>query len=908
MYRILISGYYGFNNIGDESILRTMIEDLREKIDDIEITVLSQNPRDTMEKYAVYAVDRMAPTQIIKAIRHCDVLLFGGGSLLQDATSSSSIFYYLAILRTAHFFKKKVLLYSQGVGPIRRPWNRRLTARCLRNIDDIAVRDEASAQLLTDIGVDSQKITVTADPVMRAHRGDIAKGAELLSAIGCEKDSQRPLMGWAIKSTDLSASFLDEVAKSIDWLKEERGVDSLLIPFHYEQDAVVVKTIAEKVSCDVYTITEKYLSDEMLAIIGNLDFLVGVRLHSLIFAAIMEVPMIGISYDPKVDAFMESIGNHCLADVDHFRFGDFPRAFDETVENHDRILAVTADKTAELTARLEAYDDRIRMVVYDCCGHEGEAQVPIFPREEMVDSVEMTPPEEVSEADAPPSETKKKTGIAAVIGGVMMVTVLAKVFGILRESLQASVFGAVDAFYASYNKTIYLFTTVAYAMCIAAVPFITKAMAKSRKEGERVANHLVTYSLLIAFIAMGIWELVTLPGIADWLMVSPTEDMLFYMRIMALTLPVIVATYLFVAVFQSMDHFTLQGSMSLPYSLFLILFLLFFAKGSSLTAYVIAVSLAWLLQFAMTIPYAVKERYVYKPYLALRSGYIGSFNKMVVVTIITTSAYLFCYLIDASHAEQLGFGVTTAFYYADKIFTPLTTTFIYSIGVVLFPKLNRKFAGTNYREYMEYVWGITSNTLVIVFPVCAILTVLGEPMIKVLFENGEFTSADTAMTTAVFMMYALGMAGFSVIDLLNKSFFTMNRLFAPFAISMIVIGLNAILDQMFGFSGAAVAFSTAVTMSVGAVITVMVMFRKKECRGIVNLCPAVKSFLIALVVAFVAWVLKDLLLWDSDGKLLLVIKSVFIGIVGMIVFFMGSYALRLTEITDALKKRKKEKA
>ena len=82
----------------------------------------------------------------------------------------------------------------------------------------------------------------------------------------------------------------------------------------------------------------------------------------------------------------------------------------------------------------------------------------------------------------------------------------------------------------------------------------------------------------------------------------------------------------------------------------------FFGGIVPLIPYVIAVSVAWLLQFAMTIPYAVKERYVYKPRLDLKSGYLGSFTKMVIVTIVTTSAYLFCYLIDASHAEQIGPG------------------------------------------------------------------------------------------------------------------------------------------------------------------------------------------------------------------------------------------------------------
>ena len=133
----------------------------------------------------------------------------------------------------------------------------------------------------------------------------------------------------------------------------------------------------------------------------------------------------------------------------------------------------------------------------------------------------------------------------------------------------------------------------------------------------------------------------------------------------------------------------------------------------------------------------------------------------------------------------------------------------------------------------------------------------------------------------------------------------MNRLFAPFAISLLVIGLNAALDALVGLNGAMVALSTAVVMSVGAVITVMVMFRKKECCGIVKLDSAIKSFVIALVVGAVAWILKDLILWDSDGKILLIVKSVGIGIVGMAVFFVGSYILKLKEITDILNKRRK---
>ena len=110
MYNILISGYYGFDNIGDESILRTLVTSLRERIPDCSLTVLSHDPAATREKYGVEAVERMSPLAIARAVRRCDMLISGGGSLLQDVTSSKSLHYYLAIIRFAQLLGKKVFI------------------------------------------------------------------------------------------------------------------------------------------------------------------------------------------------------------------------------------------------------------------------------------------------------------------------------------------------------------------------------------------------------------------------------------------------------------------------------------------------------------------------------------------------------------------------------------------------------------------------------------------------------------------------------------------------------------------------------------------------------------------------------------------------------------------------------
>lgn len=864
MYKILISGYYGFHNIGDEAVLRCVTENLGSAVGDVDLTILSNDPADTREKYGVSSIPRMHPLKVLRALFRTDMLISGGGSLLQDVTSRWSILYYLTIIALALLLHKKVFIYSQGIGPIRSPRNRALTGFLLRRVDGIAVRDEKSARLLSEIGVPEENITVTADPVLRLPKADPAPGAKILAELGIRRDSGRLLVGWAVKSAQ--EGFLEEIERCVRYLKEIYGADSVLIPFHYEQDAPVIRKLSDRLGDQAFYITDKYLTDEMLSIIGNLDLLVGVRLHSLIYAAVSGVPSLGISYDPKIDAFLESIGHQAMADVKDFCLEDFVPALEDTLTHREKILAETGTRVEALRRRLDRNDQMVLALA--------------------------------QKQEAAP---KKKKGVASAIGGVMLITLLAKVFGILRESVQASVFGSADAFYAGYNKTIYLFTTAAYAMCIAAVPIITKEMEKSRRDGERAANNLTTFSLLLSLAALALWEGLSFSPLSA-LVYGGDAAVLPFIRVMALSLPVIVLAYLMVALFQSLDHFALQGSMSLPHSLFLIGFLLLFGKKDSIMTYVWMVCIAWVLQFAMCIPYAIREKYVFRPRLDLRQGYLRGFVKTSLVTIITSSMYLFCYLQDASAAAGFGAGTTSAFYYADKLFTPLTTTFIYSISAVLFPRLNREYTRSSEREYKRYVWNITSSTLLVVFPVCALLMVFGGPILKVLFESGNFTPQDTAATTSIFVMYALGMAGFSVIDLVNKSFFTMNRSLAPLLISLGTIALNAVMNHVFGLSGELVALATAISMTLGAIVTLVVMFRGEK---IVNLVPAAKSLAASLLMGGAAWGLKNLLVSMEDGKLLLIVKCGGIGLVCLALFAVLCFLFRIDAITDILKRKKK---
>lgn len=364
MYKILISGYYGFNNIGDESILQAVVNNLTEKLEGVEITVLSQNPKSTTEKYGVRSVDRKSAFKVAAAVRECNLLISGGGSLLQDATSRKSIYYYLMIMWLAWIFRKKYFIYSQGIGPINSKISRAATASTLKRASGIVVRDEASKDLLIEIGVPGEEVTITADPVLGLKPVSLELGQSILKSEGIIRLEGKRLIGFAVKERKLNSHFVDELEKTIKALVEEEEAQVVLIPFHFQEDLAVIEELEKRLGKKVFAIKHKYLTNEMMSIIGNMDILVGVRLHSLIHAAIMKVRMIGISYDPKINSFLNSIGLKALSTTIDFNSEYFMEEYRRiTSPAYDAVFLRVQEKVDEIVKSLGTNEEMIKKIM-----------------------------------------------------------------------------------------------------------------------------------------------------------------------------------------------------------------------------------------------------------------------------------------------------------------------------------------------------------------------------------------------------------------------------------------------------------------------------------------------------------------------------------------------------------------
>ncbi len=498
---------------------------------------------------------------------------------------------------------------------------------------------------------------------------------------------------------------------------------------------------------------------------------------------------------------------------------------------------------------------------------------------------------------------RNKTTVRA-IGFVTAVTLVAKLLGVIREALQANVFGTTlqfDLYSTAYNHTIYLFTTLAYALCVAAVPIITKKLAEGRRAAEEVSGNLISVSLILSLLicAAGLLLFQFAP-VARWLGTEGEDGakLLRYLRICLMTLPFIVLIYLLVAVFQSMGHYSLQGSLSLPYNLALILFLAFFASGDRIEAYVLAVCLAWLLQLAMIMPCAWKERYRLRPSLRLRDPDLRLFGRTALVTLFTTSIFLWCYLADTNAVSDMGSGAVSGFYYADKLFTPVSTTLIYSISIVLFPKFNQEYTRASETQYKSYVGSTLGNTLFVILPFSGLFSAFSLPMIRVLFQRGSFDANSTAITAGIFSMYALGMAGFCVLDLINKAYYTMRKTLAPLLINGAVLLLNLILNLLLAGRGepGLIALATALSLTLGGLLAMFCFFR--GARKALELPSLLKELFSAAVMGVLAWLCASALSRLEQGILPVLAEYLLLGAAGI-----GLYALLCWLLGDREKLR-----
>ncbi|MED1952716.1 polysaccharide pyruvyl transferase CsaB [Brevibacillus centrosporus] len=358
MSRILISGYYGFNNAGDDVVLYGIISSLKREQPNISLAVLSNQPDRTAELFGIEAYDRWSFGTIVRELMRSDMLVMGGGTLMQDVTSPRSVLYYLGIVTIAKLLGKPVVFYAQGFGPILKPLSRSMIKRVVNRVDVITVRDYESGEDFKSCGVVKAPIHITADPALTISPEDISdeRGLELLQ--GKFADPAKPLVAISVRNWKQEQAFKKVIARAADWFLL-RGWNVLFLPMHVPSDLAPSREIMDQMQQPgARLLDEPVTFHDIMSVLKQCDYVVGMRLHSLILACMLRTPFIGISYDPKIDRFVERAGmpnaGHITKLAENSLLALLAERLDRmdqeigVVTEHSRLLEIEAAKSSEL--------------------------------------------------------------------------------------------------------------------------------------------------------------------------------------------------------------------------------------------------------------------------------------------------------------------------------------------------------------------------------------------------------------------------------------------------------------------------------------------------------------------------------------------------------------------------------
>jgi len=308
-YRIGISGSYGGLNLGDEAILEAIVSQLRQSLS-VEITVFSRNAEHTLRNQDVeraVPVRELTRDEARAEVARLDLLVLGGGGILFD----KEVDIYLREVLLANELGIPVMVYAISAGPLKHASARSLVREALTPAAVITVRDRQGRQLLEEVGL-HRPILLTADPAFLIEAMPLPE-----DRLRCEGLPEgRRLVGFSVREPGPAAPDIDVehyhrlLANAADFIVDRLQADVVFVPMERERmDLQHSHAVVSQMQCAHHATILKgvYRPGEILSLVKRFEFVVGMRLHFLLFAARQGVPFVALPYASKISGLIQDL-------------------------------------------------------------------------------------------------------------------------------------------------------------------------------------------------------------------------------------------------------------------------------------------------------------------------------------------------------------------------------------------------------------------------------------------------------------------------------------------------------------------------------------------------------------------------------------------------------------------------
>ncbi len=509
------------------------------------------------------------------------------------------------------------------------------------------------------------------------------------------------------------------------------------------------------------------------------------------------------------------------------------------------------------------------------------------------------------------AEGKKAAGTVILMAFIILI---AKFMGLLRETMVAGIYGQgmeSDILNTATQIPLLFFDMVlGVAILSTFVPVFNKRLqAEGEASAFAFANAFLTMVLTIATVAvlLGIFlakplVLLMTPGYAA--IPGKVEQTAGLLRILFPSILFTASAYIAVGILQSYGQFTIPSLISVVSNGVMILYLILFGNRLGLVGVAVSMVIAWALQLLIQIPWLKKFGFSLKLSFRKDPG-LKEAAGIALPVLISSWVQPLCNVINMAFGSSLGDGAVSALNWGNKIYIIMVGVFAYAITNFIFPKLSRM--GEDEEGFATMTRQSLGWMLLVITLVSGLFLALAQPIIRVVFQRGAFTAESTKITATALFYYSIGMVGYGVCEVLNKSFYAISDGKTPMVVSMVGIGVNFVTAFILagvckmGVKGLALA-SAISSLVMGGCLMNQINRKRKGSVTLGFLWNFGKMLLAGTLASVTAYLLYGATASMGDGMILTLVRLAVSALPACVVYVVAGWICQVEELRGMIRR------
>ncbi|MHC6180703.1 murein biosynthesis integral membrane protein MurJ [Clostridium sp. JNZ X4-2] len=502
----------------------------------------------------------------------------------------------------------------------------------------------------------------------------------------------------------------------------------------------------------------------------------------------------------------------------------------------------------------------------------------------------------------------KSNKLVKAAGVVMVISMISRVMGFVRDALIVSVFGASvssDSYTMSLTIPNLMFNLFGLAITTTFIPILSECYSKNgREEMFKFANYIMNILMIISLFLC----------VLGWIFTKDIVNVIanftgerynltvFLTKISMINILFLSLNSGYTAILQTLDDFTAPALVGIIMNIPIILYILT-GTHYGIIGLTAATMIGNGLQIVIQIPWLIKNKYKYSFKIDFKDSRIKKMLSLIAPVIIGTGVNQVNEVVQKRMAGSLAIGSIVALDYANKLNMLVYFTFASAIVTVIFPSLSRDGSVKNFDNFKAHISSAVNNINIIVIPAVIGLLILRVPIISALFMHGAFNKSAVDMTAEALFFLVSGLVFWGIRDVFNRSFYALQDTTTPMINGAIGVGVNIVMSivlvKKMGIGGLTLA--TTISAFVSCVLLVKDLRKKVgSVNGFNMFVVGSKIMAAASTMGFCIFLINSYLgrfLIGFKGQIIIILISI---IVGVGVYSVMLLLLKVDEITNII--------